>query len=85
SGTSTARSYTVDTAVFAIISATVNGRQLVLQYSDETALDPEQAHNAPNDAFVVLVDGVRNNVTGVLVDAAAKTITLTLDSAVTRG
>ncbi|MCW8193074.1 hypothetical protein D8B30_26435, partial [Verminephrobacter eiseniae] len=39
----------------------------------------------PNDAFVVLVDGVRNNVTGVLVDAAAKTITLTLDSAVTRG
>ncbi|WP_265259754.1 Ig-like domain-containing protein [Verminephrobacter eiseniae] len=85
SGTSTARSYTVDTAVFAIISATVNGRQLVLQYSDETALDPEQTHNAPNDAFVVLVDGVRNNVTGVLVDAAAKTITLTLDSAVTRG
>ncbi|ABM57732.1 Ig-like domain-containing protein [Verminephrobacter eiseniae] len=85
SGLSAAHNYTVDTAVFAIISATVNGRQLVLQYSDETALDPDQTHNAPNDAFVVLVDGVRNNVTGVLVDAAAKTITLTLDSAVTRG
>nr|WP_321161485.1 Ig-like domain-containing protein [Verminephrobacter eiseniae] len=80
-----ARSYTVDTAVFAIITATVNGRQLVLQYSDETALDPEQTHNAPNDAFVVLADGARIDVTGVVVDAAAKTITLTLDSAVTRG
>ncbi|MCW5263602.1 hypothetical protein D5045_26820 [Verminephrobacter eiseniae] len=85
SGLSAAHNYTVDTAVFAIISATVNGRQLVLQYSDETALDPDQTHNAPNDAFVVLVDGVRNNVTGVLVDAAAKTITLTLANAVTRG
>ncbi|WP_407830674.1 Ig-like domain-containing protein [Verminephrobacter eiseniae] len=85
SGTSAAHNYTVDTAVFAIISATVNGRQLVLQYSDETALDPEQTHNAPNDAFVVLVNGTRNNVTGVVVDAAAKTITLTLANAVTQG
>nr|WP_265311281.1 Ig-like domain-containing protein [Verminephrobacter eiseniae] len=85
SAAGTARSYTVDTAVFAIISATVNGRQLVLQYSDETALDPEQTHNAPNDAFVVLVDGTRNNVTGVVVDAAAKTVTLTLERAVSNG
>src|SRR6218665_2592043 len=75
----------IDTKVFVVDTATVNGKQLVLRYSDETMLDPEQTHNAPNDAFVVLVDGARNNVTGVVVDAAAKTITLTLDSAVTRG
>ncbi|MCW5260976.1 hypothetical protein D5045_12530 [Verminephrobacter eiseniae] len=75
----------IDTKVFAVNDATVNGRQLILRYSDETALDPEQAHNAPNDAFVVLVDGVRNDVAGVAVDAAAKTITLTLVNAVRGG
>ncbi|MCW5260209.1 glycosyl hydrolase [Verminephrobacter eiseniae] len=77
--------YTVDTMVFALSNATVNRNQLVLFYSDETALDPDQTHNAPNDAFVVLVDGVRNNVTGVVVDAAAKTVTLTLERAVSHG
>ncbi|MCW8182917.1 Ig-like domain-containing protein, partial [Verminephrobacter eiseniae] len=77
--------YTVDTMVFALSNATVNRNQLVLFYSDETALDPDQTHNAPNDAFVVLVDGVRNNVTGVVVDAAAKTVTLTLERAVSNG
>src|SRR6218665_3537962 len=74
----------IDTKVFVVNDATVNGRQLVLRYSDETALDPEQAHNAPNHAFVVLVDGVRNAVTGVAVDAAAKTVTLTLANTVLR-
>ena len=85
SGMSAARSYTVDTAVFAINKATVEDKQLVLHYSDETMLDPDQTHNAPNGAFVVLVDGVRNDVTGVTVDAAAKTVTLTLERAVSNG
>ncbi|MCW5236705.1 hypothetical protein D5047_10575 [Verminephrobacter eiseniae] len=85
SGMSAARSYTVDTAVFAINKATVEDKQLVLRYSDETMLDPDQTHNAPNGAFVVLVDGVRNDVVGVAVDAAAKTITLTLANAVRGG
>src|SRR6218665_1832050 len=85
SGMSAARSYTVDTAVFAINKATVEDKQLVLHYSDETMLDPDQTHNAPNGAFVVLVDGVRNDVVGVAVDAAAKTITLTLANAVRGG
>ncbi|WP_265305834.1 Ig-like domain-containing protein [Verminephrobacter eiseniae] len=77
--------YTVDTMVFALSNATVNRNQLVLFYSDETALDPDQTHNAPGDAFVVLVNGVRNDVIGVAVDAAAKTITLTLANTVRRG
>ncbi|MCW5236663.1 Ig-like domain-containing protein [Verminephrobacter eiseniae] len=75
----------IDTKVFVVNDATVDGKQLVLQYSDETMLDPDQAHNAPNDAFVVLVGGVRNDVTGVVVDAAAKTVTLTLERAVSKG
>ncbi|MCW5230532.1 hypothetical protein D5046_04070 [Verminephrobacter eiseniae] len=75
----------IDTKVFAVNAATVNGKQLVLRYSDETMLDPDQTHNAPNDAFVVLVGGVRNSVTGVVVDAAAKTVTLTLERAVSNG
>nr|WP_321161365.1 Ig-like domain-containing protein [Verminephrobacter eiseniae] len=74
----------IDTKVFVVNAATVNGKQLVLQYSDETRLDPDQTHNAPNDAFVVLVDGVRNSVTGVAVDATAKTVTLTLERAVSK-
>src|SRR6218665_1879422 len=41
----------IDTKVFVVNTATVNGKQLVLQYSDETMLDPDQAHNAPGDAF----------------------------------
>nr|WP_321161560.1 Ig-like domain-containing protein [Verminephrobacter eiseniae] len=75
----------IDTKVFVVNDATVNGKQLVLRYSDETMLDPDQAHNAPGDAFVVLVNGVRNDVTGVTVDAAAKTVTLTLERAVRKG
>src|SRR6218665_2199741 len=85
SGLSAARSYIVDTAAFVINKATVEDKQLILRYSDETTLDPDQAHNAPNDAFVVMVDGVRNDVAGVAVDAAAKTITLTLVNAVRGG
>src|SRR6218665_1682439 len=75
----------IDTKVFFVNTTTVNGKQLVLQYSDETMLDPDQAHNAPGDAFVVLVGGVRNDVTGVTVDATAKTVTLTLANAVRGG
>ncbi|MCW5238539.1 Ig-like domain-containing protein [Verminephrobacter eiseniae] len=75
----------IDTKVFVVNDATVNDKQLVLRYSDETMLDPDQAHNAPGDAFVVLVNGVRNDVTGVTVDAAAKTVTLTLERAVRKG
>src|SRR6218665_1914227 len=71
--------------VFVLSNATVNRKQLVLFYSDETNLDPDQTHNAPGDAFVVLVNGVRNDVVGVAGDAAAKTTTLTLARAVHGG
>src|SRR6218665_311373 len=85
SGITVFQQYNVETMVFAIGNATVNRNQLVLFYSDETNLDPDQTHSAPNDAFVVLVNGVRNDVIGVAVDAAAKTITLTLARAVRGG
>src|SRR6218665_1309958 len=84
-GKTRSQNYTVDTRVFAIRDATVNGPRLVLRYSDETHLDADPAHGAPTTAFTVLVDGRRVGVQSLAVDAAAKTVTLTLADAVSAG
>ncbi|MCW8200660.1 hypothetical protein D8B23_20205, partial [Verminephrobacter aporrectodeae subsp. tuberculatae] len=61
----------------------VNGDQLMLSFRDENNLD---ATNKPaNEAFAVLVDGTARAVRDVAVNAGAKTVTLTLATAVTRG
>jgi uncharacterized repeat protein (TIGR02059 family) len=63
-------------------SATVSGNTLVLSYSD--ALDA--AHMPPANAFTVKVNGTAQAVpSAVAVDAAARTVTLTLATAVTNG
>ncbi|MCW5231105.1 Ig-like domain-containing protein [Verminephrobacter eiseniae] len=77
--------YTVDTMVFALSSATVNRDQLVLSYSNETMLDGNADHAPTNESFTVLVDGTRIDVSRVTVDAAARTVTLTLARAVAAG
>ncbi|MCW8167167.1 hypothetical protein D8B22_18755, partial [Verminephrobacter aporrectodeae subsp. tuberculatae] len=63
----------------------VSGDQLVLSFSDTGNLDADQAHKPAGGAFTVLVNGVANAVTHVSVDARAKTVTLTLSTAVTHG
>ncbi|MCW5219670.1 hypothetical protein D5040_00010 [Verminephrobacter aporrectodeae subsp. tuberculatae] len=61
----------------------VNGDQLTLSFRDNNNLD---ATNKPaNEAFAVLVDGTARAVRDVAVNAEAKTVTLTLATAVTRG
>ncbi|MCW8209456.1 hypothetical protein D8B24_21150, partial [Verminephrobacter aporrectodeae subsp. tuberculatae] len=63
----------------------VNGDQLVLSFSDTGNLDADATHKPANGAFTVLVNGVANAVTNVSVEAQAKTVTLTLSTAVTHG
>ncbi|WP_040893168.1 SwmB domain-containing protein, partial [Verminephrobacter aporrectodeae] len=63
----------------------VNGDQLVLSFDDSSDLDADPDHKPANEAFAVLVDGVANAVTNVTVEAQAKTVTLTLSTAVTSG
>ncbi|MCW5223675.1 SwmB domain-containing protein, partial [Verminephrobacter aporrectodeae] len=63
----------------------VNGNQLVLSFSDTGNLDADPTHTPANGAFTVLVNGVANAVTSVTVDSQAKTVTLTLSTAVTSG
>src|SRR6218665_3581559 len=77
--------YTVDTMVFALSSATVNRDQLVLSYGAETDLDGNADRAPTNESFTVLVDGTRIDVSRVTVDAAARTVTLTLARAVAAG
>ncbi|WP_265259676.1 Ig-like domain-containing protein [Verminephrobacter eiseniae] len=77
--------YTVDTMVFALSSATVNRDQLVLGYGTETDLDGNADRAPTNESFTVLVDGTRIDVSRVTVDAAARTVTLTLARAVAAG
>lgn len=64
-------------------TATVTGTSLVISYTDSTTLDA--AHPPAAGAFSVLAGGVSDNVTAVAVDAIAKTVTLTLNTAVTAG
>ncbi|MCW5223692.1 hypothetical protein D5040_21885, partial [Verminephrobacter aporrectodeae subsp. tuberculatae] len=61
----------------------VTGDQLVLSFSDTGNLDADASHKPANGAFTVMVNGVANAVTNVTVDSQAKTVTLTLSTAVT--
>ena len=70
---------TADTTAPAFVSASVNGSSLVLTYTDTSDLD--SANPPANSAFSVS----GNTVTGVAVNAAAKTVTLTLDTPVQHG
>ncbi|MCW8209144.1 hypothetical protein D8B24_19460 [Verminephrobacter aporrectodeae subsp. tuberculatae] len=63
----------------------VTGNQLVLGFSDTGSLDANLDHKPAGGAFTVLVNGVANAVTNVTVEPQAKTVTLTLTTAVTRG
>ncbi|MCW8167244.1 hypothetical protein D8B21_20765, partial [Verminephrobacter aporrectodeae subsp. tuberculatae] len=63
----------------------VTGDQLVLSFNDTGNLDADQAHKPANGAFTVLVNGIANAVTNVSVEAQAKTVTLTLSTAVSHG
>ncbi|MCW8177901.1 SwmB domain-containing protein, partial [Verminephrobacter aporrectodeae] len=61
----------------------VTGNQLVLSFSDTGNLDADASHKPASGAFTVMVNGVANAVTNVTVDSQAKTVTLTLSTAVT--
>jgi len=63
--------------------ATVNGNRLVMSYTDQSALDAVHVPGA--SAFNVMSGGRANAVTAVVVDALAKTVTLTLASGVANG
>ncbi|MDZ7862901.1 Ig-like domain-containing protein [Acidovorax sp.] len=76
-------SVTIDPTAPVLASATVNGSTLVLTYTDAGTLDAVNA--AAPGAFTVMVGVVPNVVTGAVVNAAAKTVTLTLTTAVTNG
>ncbi len=71
----------VETTRPVFASATVNGNRLVLTYTDASNLDA--ANPPPVGAFAVLTAAAPNAVTAVAVNAVAKTVTLTLASAVT--
>jgi autotransporter-associated beta strand protein len=82
-GTTDSNNYVVDTLAPVLASATVNGKQLVLTYTEAATLD---ATNAPATTdFTVAVGATANTVTAVAVNAAAKTVTLTLTAAVVSG
>ncbi|MCW8167300.1 hypothetical protein D8B21_21095, partial [Verminephrobacter aporrectodeae subsp. tuberculatae] len=63
----------------------VTGDQLVLSFSDTGNLDADASHKPASGAFTVLVNGVANAVTNVAIEPQAKTVTLTLTTAVTHG
>ncbi|MES2183841.1 MAG: SwmB domain-containing protein [Pseudomonadota bacterium] len=75
------QAYMLDTAAPTYTSATVNGNSLVMTYGE--ALDA--VHPPGNGAFSVLAGGAADVVTGVAVNSVAKTVTLTLTTAVTPG
>ena len=70
---------TPDVTPPAFASATVNGNNLVMTYTDANLLNTSIA---PVSAFTVTNAGVANPVIAVAVDANAKTISLTLTNAV---
>ncbi len=82
-GTTNSNNYAVDTLAPVLATATVNGNQLVLAYTEAATLDASHAP-APTD-FAVLVGAAANTVTALAVNAVAKTITLTLTTAVVAG
>ncbi|MCW8209398.1 hypothetical protein D8B24_20845, partial [Verminephrobacter aporrectodeae subsp. tuberculatae] len=74
-----------DTTAPVFSSAAVTGDQLVLSFDDTSNLDADPIHKPANGAFTVLVNGVANAVTSATVEAQAKTVTLTLSTAVSHG
>ncbi|PWC62034.1 hypothetical protein TSH58_25810, partial [Azospirillum sp. TSH58] len=76
SSASTALTLTIDTKAPTLTSATLNGTQLTLTYSE--LLDGAQT---PAGAFTVMVGGVARTVTAVA--TSGKTVTLTLDAGAT--
>ena len=76
-------SVTIDPNAPVFTSATVNGNALVLTYTDASALDAANA--ASPGAFTVMVGVVPNVVTAVAVNAASRTVTLTLATPVANG
>jgi uncharacterized repeat protein (TIGR02059 family) len=72
-----------DVAAPEFVSAAVDGDSLVMSYSDESLLDAGRRPLA--SAFHVLVDSVADAVGSVLIDASAKTVRLTLSTAVLNG
>ncbi len=72
-----------DTTAPVFASASVNGPSLVMTYTEANLMDAVSAPAA--GAFAVTVAGVARTVNTVVVDANAKTVTLTLASAVTQG
>ncbi|MBF0307853.1 MAG: DUF4347 domain-containing protein, partial [Alphaproteobacteria bacterium] len=83
SDASTALEITLDKTAPVIASAAVNGASLVLTYTEANTLDA--TNKAGTGTFTVTAGGATINVTAVAVDSAAKTVTLTLASAVTAG
>ncbi|HYD59144.1 MAG TPA: DUF4347 domain-containing protein [Noviherbaspirillum sp.] len=82
-GTVMTTAYTVDATAPAFQSASVDGTSLVMRYTESATLD---AANAPvAGAFTVTAGNVAVAVNAVAVSAAAKTVTLTLASAVSSG
>ncbi|MCW5239043.1 SwmB domain-containing protein [Verminephrobacter eiseniae] len=73
-----ARPVTNDATAPVLAEATVDRNQLVLRYTENDRLDAINA--APATAFTVTAGGLPVTVSSVLVDAAAKTVTLTLAS-----
>ncbi|WBS01330.1 Ig-like domain-containing protein [Pseudoduganella sp. SL102] len=69
-----------DTVAPAFAGATVNRRTLVLTYDEAGPLDA--AHGPATGAFTVMAGGTAIAVSAVAVDAAARTVTLTLATAV---
>jgi uncharacterized delta-60 repeat protein/uncharacterized repeat protein (TIGR02059 family) len=83
SAASSGLSITIDTTAPVFASAAVNGNQLVMTYTEANTLDA--TNKAATTAFAVVSGGSANAVTAVTVNAAAKTVTLTLTTAVTQG
>ncbi|MGF3025207.1 beta strand repeat-containing protein, partial [Methylobacterium aquaticum] len=81
SAAGTTTGLTIDATRPTLVSATVNGTALVVAYSE--TLDAIQVPTA--GAFSVMAGGTAVTVSGVAVDAMARTVTLTLASAVTAG
>ncbi|MCW8181747.1 SwmB domain-containing protein, partial [Verminephrobacter eiseniae] len=73
-----ARPVTNDTTAPVLAEATVDRNQLVLRYTENDRLDT--VNTAPATAFTVTAGGQPVTVSSVLVDATAKTVTLTLAS-----
>ncbi|WP_436177981.1 Ig-like domain-containing protein [Acidovorax sp. LjRoot66] len=82
-GTTDSANYAIDTQAPVFASATVNGNTLVLTYTESSTLDA--ANHPVSGAFTVTVGAAPNVVTAAVVNAAAKTVTLTLTTAVSNG